>query len=287
MEFSLLAIASFVCFQCLLCTVEAKTHTFSMTVGRIDGAPDGFYIPDGLFAINGWSPAPPIYVDTGDRVIATVTNSLKTGEGSLIHWHGLLQKGSNRMDGVPFITQSLVMPGENFTYDFYVDLPGTYWYHSHYAEQYIEGLRGAFIARYKPDLAIYDDVALVLSDWYHENKTYALEKYLVPSAEGVEPVPFTALINGVGQNESCITELSCKYVSVLANQFTSECGAYATYAELLAAQSASATAEGAAKATRLRLVDGSAFAVLNVSIDDHFFWVTALDGNPVEPQKAE
>jgi iron transport multicopper oxidase len=176
-----LAFIPFLCFQYTLCTVEAKTHTFSMTVGRIDGAPDGFYIPDGLFEINGWSPAPPIYVDTRDRVIATVTNSLKTGEGSLIHWHGLLQKGSNRMDGVPFVTQSLVMPGENFTYDFYVDLPGTYWYHSHYAEQYIEGLRGAFIARYKPDLAIYNDVALVLSDWYHENKTYALEKYLVPS----------------------------------------------------------------------------------------------------------
>jgi manganese oxidase len=52
------------------------------------------------------------------------------------------------MDGVPYVTQKPVMPGQQFTYHFkVVDAPGTYLYHSHFnsTEQVGDGLYGAFV----------------------------------------------------------------------------------------------------------------------------------------------
>jgi FtsP/CotA-like multicopper oxidase with cupredoxin domain len=54
----------------------------------------------------------------------------------------------NGMDGVPYITQPPVLPGQSFTYEFtVVDQPGTYMYHSHHNStvQVGKGLLGAFI----------------------------------------------------------------------------------------------------------------------------------------------
>ena len=56
------------------------------------------------------------------------------------------------MDGVPYITQDPIMPGEYFVYDFTVaDPPGTYVYHAHFnsTEQVGSGLYGAFIVEPK------------------------------------------------------------------------------------------------------------------------------------------
>ena len=51
------------------------------------------------------------------------------------------------MDGVPFITQPPVKPGETFTYEFIARNPGSHMYHSHLnsAFQVTKGLLGAFI----------------------------------------------------------------------------------------------------------------------------------------------
>ena len=50
-----------------------------------------------------------------------------------IHWHGLVLP--NLMDGVPFVTQNPILPGESFRYDFPLKQSGTYWMHSHYGLQ--------------------------------------------------------------------------------------------------------------------------------------------------------
>jgi FtsP/CotA-like multicopper oxidase with cupredoxin domain len=259
-------------------TSASTTRTFSMVISETIGAPDGYARP--LFAVNGWSPGPALYLSPGDRVIANVYNNLTTGEGTSIHWHGILQRGSNNMDGVPLVTQSPIMPGTSFTYNFLVESPGTFWYHSHIAEQYVEGLRAPMIVQDPLELPTYSDVALLISDHYHGNKSYLLEKYLTPAANGVEPVPFAAAINGVGQNYTCIASSNCKYTAVLADSFSASCGTYTTYAEILAAQSASG-----GRLTRLRVIAGTAFAIMNITVDAHSFWVTALDSEPVEPLK--
>jgi FtsP/CotA-like multicopper oxidase with cupredoxin domain len=135
------------------------------------------------------------------------------------------------------------------------------------------------------ELPIFNDVALLLSDHYHGNKSYLLEKYLQPPTEGEEPVPFTAAINGVGQNDSCIVAGNCKYTAIRADSFSASCGSYGTYAQMLKAQANSKGGAAKNKLTRLRVIAGTAFAVLNVTVDGHVFWVTAIDSQPVQPLK--
>ena len=55
-----------------------------------------------------------------------------------IHGHGLILP--NLMDGVPFVTQNPIAPGDSFRYDFPLKQSGTYWMHSHYGLQEDWGL---------------------------------------------------------------------------------------------------------------------------------------------------
>jgi iron transport multicopper oxidase len=55
------------------------------------------------------------------------------------------------MDGLAYVTQCPIAPGNPFFYDFNAqNQTGTYWYHSHYGVQYCDGLRGPLII-YDPD----------------------------------------------------------------------------------------------------------------------------------------
>ena len=80
-----------------------------------------------------------------------------------------------------------------------VDQPGTYWYHSHNAGQYPDGLRGPLIV-HDPDSPYkgkYDEeIVLTLSDWYHD-QMLGLLKFFISYANptGAEPVPDSALMN--------------------------------------------------------------------------------------------
>jgi manganese oxidase len=96
---------------------------------------------------NGTVPGPEIRVTEGDRVRIFVHNDMD--ESTAIHWHGL--KVPIDQDGVPFITQPPIKPGESFTYEFEAKPVGTHIYHSHYngAEQVARGQIGAFIVEPK------------------------------------------------------------------------------------------------------------------------------------------
>ncbi len=52
------------------------------------------------------------------------------------HWHGLLQKGTSFMDGATGVTQCPIAPGSSFLYSFNADHAGTFWYHSHFGENF-------------------------------------------------------------------------------------------------------------------------------------------------------
>jgi FtsP/CotA-like multicopper oxidase with cupredoxin domain len=105
------------------------------------------------WAYNGQVPGPEIQVHTGDHIRVVLTNHLD--EPTTIHWHGVTVP--NAMDGVPYVTQDPVMPGQTFTYEFtVVDRPGMYLYHSHFDsnEQVGRGLYGAFVI--EPDRPSWD-----------------------------------------------------------------------------------------------------------------------------------
>jgi FtsP/CotA-like multicopper oxidase with cupredoxin domain len=74
---------------------------------------------------HGYSP------EKADGFHVEVVNQLKVPTS--IHWHGLVLP--NLMDGVPFVTQDPIPPGESFRYDFPLKQSGTYWMHSHYGLQ--------------------------------------------------------------------------------------------------------------------------------------------------------
>lgn len=85
------------------------------------------------------------------------------------------------------------------TYNFTIDQPGTYWYHSHSRGQYPDGLRGQYVI-HDPDnpyKSQYDEeVAISLSDWYHDEMPGLLKSFIsVSNPTGAEPVPNSALMN--------------------------------------------------------------------------------------------
>ena len=90
--------------------------------------------------------------------------------GTAVHWHGILQTLSNNMDGIVEVTQYAIEKGETYEYNFLVDGPGTFWYHTHFATQYMAGARAGLIVL-DPLEKIYVDRILMLSDWYHEVST--------------------------------------------------------------------------------------------------------------------
>ena len=124
------------------------------------------FVPGKLFDVwgyNGSMPGPTIEVTEGDRVRVLFENRLP--EPQTVHWHGL--EVPIEMDGVPAISQPLVMPGEQFTYEFTVNQNGTYFYHTHMAMAEMIGLIGFFIIHpkqaYEP--AVQKDFGIVLQEW--------------------------------------------------------------------------------------------------------------------------
>lgn len=95
---------------------------------------------------NGTIPGPEIRVEQGDKVRIVVRNEMT--QPTTMHLHGLTVP--NGMDGVPYITQDPILPGDFFTYEFeVVDPPGMYVYHSHFnsTEQVGKGMYGAFFVQ--------------------------------------------------------------------------------------------------------------------------------------------
>jgi FtsP/CotA-like multicopper oxidase with cupredoxin domain len=72
----------------------------------------------------GEAPFPVYRMRLGESLDVTLTNRLK--EHTSIHWHGV--RGPNAMDGVPYVTQLPVQPGDSFSYRFAPPDAGTYFF---------------------------------------------------------------------------------------------------------------------------------------------------------------
>jgi FtsP/CotA-like multicopper oxidase with cupredoxin domain len=112
---------------------------------------------------NGTCPGPNIQVHQGDRVRVIFENHLP--ESTSLHWHGL--EVPIAQDGVPWISQKPVAPGEKYVYEFTVHQEGTFFYHAHGAMQEMLGLLGFFVAHpeksYQPHA--HHDFGLILQEW--------------------------------------------------------------------------------------------------------------------------
>ena len=119
---------------------RGQTHAFDMSIEetRLTVA-RGFEA--NVWAYNGQVPGPLIRVREGDMIEATVTNN--TRGAHTIHWHGIHQTGTWRMDGAPGINQNEINSGGGqFVYRFAADRPGSLWYHCHVEVPNHVGVRG-------------------------------------------------------------------------------------------------------------------------------------------------
>lgn len=176
----------------------ADTKTFYFKTTWTDANPDGIF-PRRMIGFNDSWPLPDIRVTKGDTVEIYIINGFETSNTTL-HVHGLFQHGTNQMDGPEMVTQCPIAAGETFLYNFTVpDQVGCYWYHSHTAGQYQDGMRGAFIIDdpehpYKDKFD--EEVVLTLADHYHQNTSELLPKFLnVFNPTGAEPIPQNILMN--------------------------------------------------------------------------------------------
>ncbi|HEX2636965.1 MAG TPA: multicopper oxidase domain-containing protein [Gemmatimonadales bacterium] len=135
------------------------------------------------WAYNGQVPGPQLRVHEGDRVRIRLVNKL--AQSTSIHFHGL--ELPNDQDGVPFITQPPVKPGDSYTYEFTVPNAGSHMYHSHHnsAIQVGNGLLGAFIVEPRRPLPAHRadvDYVMVLNDGAHG---YTLNGKSFPATEPI------------------------------------------------------------------------------------------------------
>jgi iron transport multicopper oxidase len=83
------------------------------------------------------------------------------------------------------------------TYEFTLDAPGTYWYHSHSKGQYPDGLRAPIIVEDDSLPWNYtDEYVLTLSDWYHTQSPAIINAFQSPfKGSPATPTPDSFIMN--------------------------------------------------------------------------------------------
>jgi FtsP/CotA-like multicopper oxidase with cupredoxin domain len=119
--------------------------------------------PTPIWGYDGTSPGPTLRIKQGGELKVRLVNDLK--QSTVIHWHGL--RLPNSMDGVPFLTQKPIEPGQSFEYHFTPPDAGTFWYHTHFgsSEQLARGLYGVLVVEEREAPHVDRDLVLVVDDW--------------------------------------------------------------------------------------------------------------------------
>lgn len=152
-------------------TEEARYHSGNTVEATVAAVMANFAV-DGKTAMaagysDGTNPAtlptgPEIRASYGDELKIRHVNTLDSE--TVIHWHGIHIR--NDMDGAPPLTGEAAAAGATLEYDFIVDHPGTYWYHSHSGLQADEAMLGALIVEDPSDPYEADaDHVIILDDW--------------------------------------------------------------------------------------------------------------------------
>lgn len=124
----------------------------------------GNSLPLWTFQNDPWFPV--VRVRSGQRIKAAVTNMLPRAEQHItVHWHGI--RITNVNDGVAYLTQAPVQPGETGTYDFIPPDPGTYFFHTHCnsVEHFGRGLVGVLVVEGDETVRPDADIVLLMKDW--------------------------------------------------------------------------------------------------------------------------
>jgi FtsP/CotA-like multicopper oxidase with cupredoxin domain len=227
--------------------IPGRTHPILLTAAeRRTALPcfGGHSLTMWTFAEGAWPPI--IRLKLGEQLDVVMENRLpRASEYTSIHWHGC--RLPNSQDGVPYLVQQPVLPGEKFHYKFMPPDTGTFFFHTHCntAEQLGRGLQGVVVVEGDTTEPYDADVVLFIRDWH------------VDLATG-EWTPFTTL-RGAGRSGS--------YGSVRSVN-----GAVNPEYKLPASGDC-----------RLRLINGDPTRIVKIAIEDAEAAIIAIDGFAVQP----
>lgn len=238
-------------------------------------------------AVNGQIPMPTLTFTEGDTAEIVVHNKLK--ESTSLHWHGLYVP--NKEDGVPYLTQMPIEPGETFIYRFPIIQNGTHWYHSHSGLQEQIGMYGSLILLKKEDDPTFrkgiDDlpqVPIILSEWtdikpenvhrmlHNANDWGGIKKGSVQSySEAIKAGHFKTKLGNEWKRMLAMDVSDVYYDAFLINGKT---------------QSQLSRFKGGDK-VRLRIANGGASSYFWLQWAGGKMTVIANDGNDVEPVEVD
>ncbi len=124
--------------------MDGDVKVFNITVDEMEWAIDEKLPTVAALGYNAQWPGPTIRVTEGDKVRVTFKNNLN--ETTAVHFHGQEFVDSFE-DGVAFVNQKPFAGGEEYTYNFVANRPGSLMYHSHHnaTDQVGRGLLGALV----------------------------------------------------------------------------------------------------------------------------------------------
>jgi FtsP/CotA-like multicopper oxidase with cupredoxin domain len=223
-----------------------RQYRLQAAVGEQQVLPQQFK-PLAVWSYNGSAPGPVLRATQGERLRIEFENALK--ESSTVHWHGV--RLPHAMDGVAYLTQPPVKPGEKFVYEFDAIDAGTFWYHPHQRsyEQVDRGLYGALIINEKNPPRVDRDLVWVIDDWRVTREGAFSEDFnnLMDASHGGRLGNYVT-VNGSGETP----------VKVRSNE-----------------------------RIRLRLINTANARIFSLDFAGLSPWLIALDGQPVKPHKLD
>ena len=239
-------------------------------------------------AVNGQIPMPTLTFTEGDTAEIVVHNLLN--ESTSLHWHGLILP--NKEDGVPYLTQMPIKPGETFTYRFPIIQNGTHWYHSHSGLQEQIGMYGNFVMlkrqtdpTFRKGIDDLPTVPIVLGEWtdlkpenihrmlHNANDYPALKKNAVQSyAEAIKAGHFKTKLKNEWKRMLAMDVSDVYYEKIFIN------GKPSSEINNIDGQPLKAGDK-----VRLRISNGGASSYFWLRYAGGKITVVANDGNDVEP----
>jgi len=226
-------------------------------------AADGF--ERSVVVVNRKLPGETLSVCEGDTVVVRVKNHLANGEGTSIHWHGLYQRESPWMDGVPMVTQCPIPAMTTHQYQFKAEPAGTHWWHAHAGFHRGDGAAGPLVVR-KPQehhRKLYDhdlnEHVIFIGDWLHQS---TMDKFVMHHHSDKNNKGEGMLINGRGMFTNFTDEFN--------NTITTPLSEFEV---------------NSTKRYRFRAISNAVvFCPMEISVDNHNLTVIASDGKDIEPE---
>ncbi|MEQ9724333.1 multicopper oxidase family protein [Pseudomonas sp. WHRI 8822A] len=221
---------------------DRKTHDYELIAAPHDiELVPGHVTPAWTFG--GQAPGVELRCRQGDELRVRFINHLP--EPTTIHWHGI--RLPLEMDGVPYVSQAPVLPGEFFDYRFVTPDAGSYWYHPHEssAKQLGRGLVGPLIIEEREPTGFSHERTLCLKSW-HVDEEGAFTQFSVPREAARE---------GTRGRLSTINGVSLPTLELPAGQVV-----------------------------RLRLINVDSTVTYRLNLSSGEARIYALDGNPIKPR---